>query len=76
MKQIKIKQGKYYKTRCGIVVGPIKIQKNGTNYRFGANLKEPEYDDYSPSVWLEDGKYLCSYFDHKYELIEELNQQS
>ena len=69
---MEIFKGKTYKTRNGLITGPLKDSKNGTNYALESEIKEPEYESMSIRSWLKNGRFLTSGIDHKLDLIEEI----
>jgi len=66
-----LKIGNSYKLRNGLKTPPLKKEKNGTNYVFVADVKEPEHKEKSKMCWLKNGRYLSSNINYRYDIIEE-----
>lgn len=72
MNTIIIKEGKKYQLRNGIKTEVLKKANNGTNYKFEAKVKEPQYDSFSVLSWKSNGRYLTDNKDHDKDIIKEL----
>ena len=74
---MKIKTGKRYVTRNGIVTPPLDRARNGTNYKWGAWIQEPDYPDgdLTRCDWLDSGHFLTPLQDHRLDLIKEYEPQ-
>lgn len=69
---MEIFKGKAYKTRNGLITGPLRESKNGTNYVLESKIKEPGYESLFIRAWLKNGRFLISSIDHDLDLIEEV----
>lgn len=67
-----LKEGKKYRTRCGLITGVMRKANNGTNYHFEAEVLEPQYSAPSVYSWLGDGTFTTLVFPHELDIIEEL----
>lgn len=68
-----IKAGKRYKLRNGLITEVIHNNKGiGGAYIWGAWVQEDCYPDKSHMNWLESGKALVPFIDHKHDIVEEI----
>lgn len=65
----KIKVGEIYTLRNGLKTSPIRLANNGTNYRFEADVIEPEHNTPSVMQWLNTGKYLTNDTEHSKDIL-------
>lgn len=72
MAKIKIKVGKRYKTRNGLITTPIQKSNDGTNYRFQATLGPDAGGDRGIHSWLSTGSLISDGYTHRLDLVEEL----
>ena len=69
-----LKVGESYILRNGLKTGPIRVANNGTNYKFEANVKEPEHEDDSILAWLPNGRYLTNIQPNRYDVVRLLEK--
>lgn len=66
-----LKEGKIYTTRSGLITSPMRLTTTGGNYKFEAEVNEPEHKGKPPTVgaWKENGVYLHNSIEHKLDII-------
>jgi len=69
MEEIKLIIGKTYTLRNGLKTSPLRKSNNGTNYRWEAEVNEPQHQTPSVMAWLASGRYLIAGVDNRYDII-------
>lgn len=65
---MKIEEGKYYRTRTGRVIGPMKhVNYRSEKWKFAA----VGFNDEAP-CWTDEGRWCAFYDDHVMDLISEV----
>lgn len=70
MKVLKI--GKIYTLRNGLKTSPLRLSGNGTNYKFAADVQEPQHKKKSVMTWLKNGKFLTTKKENRYDIIDNI----
>ena len=73
---MKLQLGKKYRTRNGLMTGPLIKSGNGTNYTFAAFIYEPEFENESFLCWTENGEYIAPGEENRLDLIGEWGESN
>ena len=76
METITIEKGKRYRLRNGLETAEMTESNNGTNYKFEAEVKEPQHNTPSVYSWLGNGRYLNRHQESKFDIMSEIEEET
>lgn len=69
---ILIREGVIYQLRNGLETAPVQKSNNNTNFKFSAEVQEPEFSTPTIMCWTLTGKYLYEGVDCRFDIVKVL----
>jgi hypothetical protein len=70
---LKLQEGKYYKRRDGVIVGPVAINSDSSDYPFRIYVNTYDINNLDYRTYSETGRYNINKSDYHLDLVEEFN---